>query len=89
MRVIVAAANRLKGGLIVVGIRHHDPLMMAQISAAKLVDEGRTAEQGFVDNKGEFLTREEALVVATEAGQIGRYREKGWPEHQLFSEDLY
>lgn len=89
MRVIVCAANELKNGIVVLGVRHYDQLMMRQLHAMEMLEMGRTGEQGFVDNKGEFLTREEALVVATEAGQINTRREKGWPEHMLFSEDLY
>ena len=46
-------------------------------------------EQGFIDQYGVFMTREEALKVATEAGQINVRRWKTSPAHLLFSEDLY
>jgi len=44
-------------------------------------------EQGFVDQHGEFMTREEAHKVAIEAGQI--IRRCGGDEERLFSENLY
>jgi hypothetical protein len=53
----------------------------------KLPEEWRGAEQGFIDQYGRFLTREEAYVIAEKAGQI-----KYGPEHSrgtLYSEDLY
>ena len=89
MRTIVAAANKLSSGLIVVGVRHHDKIMRKQIEAAGKIKEGRTSEQGFIDNSGNFITREDAVVIAKEAGQLNTFREKTWPEHMLFSEDLY
>ncbi len=42
--------------------------------------------QGFLDDKGNYLTREEALVVATEHGQILK---KSSPINLLFSEDVW
>lgn len=46
-------------------------------------------EQGFIDQRGVFMDRREALIVAAEAGQIDTWRPKTQPEHILFSEDLY
>lgn len=46
-------------------------------------------EQGFIDQWGKFMNREEALAVATAAGQINVRRPKTFPETELFSEDLY
>lgn len=45
------------------------------------------AEQGFIDQRGAFLTREEAHKVATGAGQI--IRRCGGDDGRLFSENLY
>jgi hypothetical protein len=45
------------------------------------------AEQGFVDQKGRFLTREQARAIAERRGQI-RYR-CGGDEKKLFSDNLY
>ncbi len=84
---VVCAANRCKDtGAIVLGIRHYCPLMRANISAmniTNLVD----FEQGFVDQRGNFLTREEAHVIATREGQI--VRRVGGDRVKLFSENLY
>jgi hypothetical protein len=83
--VIVCAANRLATGLIVCGARHHDPIMNAQIEAAGCGWVGE--EQGFIDNKGNFLTREEAHKIAYWNRQI-KYR-CGGDKKTLFSENLY
>ena len=48
-------------------------------------DENR---EGFIDQWGVFMTREEALIVAYHANQLGR-RPKTRPYSKLFSEDLY
>lgn len=83
-RRVVCAANRYPDGTIVCGVRHFDMLMHNVL--AKLEMEPGKEEQGFVDYKGQFLTREEARVIAFQNGQI---------EHvsihptRLFSEDLY
>lgn len=76
--------------LVVCGARHYDPLMRAQIN---VIDEFywscKIGEvQGFVDQRGNFLTREEAFVVAKTTGQI--IRDCGNPDStELFSEHLY
>lgn len=76
--------------LIVTGVRHYDQLMQDQIAA---IDEfmwsKKTSEiQGFVDNKGKFLNREQAFIVAREAYQI--IRSCGNTDgKELFSENLY
>lgn len=86
VRVVVCAANRY-GELIVCGARHFDMVMRAQIKAANLVR--ATPEQGFIDQWGVFMSREEALAVATAAGQINVRRPKNPPFDELFSEDIY
>jgi uncharacterized protein (DUF885 family) len=45
-------------------------------------------EQGFVDQYNEFMTREEAMELAEERGQIQRYS-IGEGQRALYSEDLY
>lgn len=90
-RRVVAAANRY-GDVLVVSARHHDKLMNAQLKRlveAGIIQSPHTRDQGFIDNEGNFLTREEAVVVAREAGQINFCRPKNNPERELFSEDLY
>lgn len=83
-RRVVCAANRgYSNKQIVLGVRHHDSIMNNQIDHSKHV----VWEQGFIDNKGNFLTREEAYTVAFDAGQI--IRRCGGDEGRLFSENLY
>jgi hypothetical protein len=88
-RRIVCAAI-LHDELIVAGPRHYDHIMHRQISMMEPDNRHgmRHAEQGFIDQWGKFMTREEAFEVATAAGQI---RQKtGNPDcKELFSEDLY
>lgn len=95
-RRIVCAANRFElkvGGFIVVpGARHYSPDMASvidliedQLSTRFVAGE----EQGFIDQWGEYHNRQDALVIATHAGQINTVREKGAPYDTLFSEDLY
>lgn len=94
--VIVCAANKYEfpddvftTPLVICGARHWDRVMHAQISA---IDSAawshRISEvQGFIDNHGNFLTREEAHIIAKAAGQI-KHR-CGGDEKRLFSENLY
>jgi hypothetical protein len=91
-RVVVCAAVKLRttrGMFIAAGPRHFDAVMREQIDIAmdrrnfSLAD-----DQGFIDQWGVFMSREEALIVAYYAKQLGR-RPKGYPLHELFSEDLY
>lgn len=80
-RVIVCAANRDKNGTITLGIRHCDMFMHNTGRSM------RDTEQGFVDQFGKWLTREEAWLVALDAGQI-KHR-VGSDGSRLFSENLY
>lgn len=96
-QLIVCAANRYtilipetgEEYLIVTGVRHYDKLMHQQIRA---LDEEYWShkiaeEQGFVDNRGNFLSREEALAIARLEDQIKR--RCGSDDRKLFSENLY
>lgn len=90
-RRVVAAANKY-GDVIVVADRHHSRFMNSQLKILKeagVIKSIHTREQGFIDNQGNFLTREEACIVAREAGQINQVRLKTTPFRELFSEDLY
>lgn len=81
MRRVVCAAMRNSNGTIVCGARHWDRIMHQHAS-------GKSGwEQGFIDQLGEFMTREEAYKVAVEAGQI--VRRCGGDDGRLFSENLY
>lgn len=61
--------------------------MRAQIEAAEGKDSWKGAAQGFIDQFGDFLDREEACVVAK--AQKQRRRRCGGDEETLYSENLY
>ncbi len=85
-RFIVSAAMRSDTAHVVVSVRHWDNLAHEQVRLLGDMAKDWTWTQGFVDNKGKFVTREEALVIAEEAGQ------RFWDpvrHEQLFSENLY
>lgn len=89
-RRVVCAAIRAEDGDVLLGIRHYSLDMHAQIHArsdgAKFFRRGGD-EQGFVDQHGVYMTREEAHKVATDANQI--IRRCGGDEFCLYSENLY
>ena len=83
---IECAAVKVKAtGEVYVGRRHHQILHKRDENGELIIKDARmtAAEQGFVDDKGNFLNRSEAAKHAYECGQIFE------PKHQLFSEDLY
>ncbi|ARB06048.1 hypothetical protein fHeYen901_275 [Yersinia phage fHe-Yen9-01] len=97
-RYIVSAANRYfkadGSELIIPCVRHYSRehhhiidllLESGQIQSKMAYD----LNQGFIDQYSNYWTRKEALIIATNANQIGRHRPKTWPEDELFSEDLY
>lgn len=86
VRRVVCAANLYGNGVMLVGPRHFDATMRDQFRRFKLTP-GAPHVQGFIDQWGDFMTREEALQVAREQGQI-RHR-CGGDEAELFSENLY
>lgn len=89
-RVVCAAIRKTfpdKSEVLIIGPRHFDMVMHCTIrclcaNPRDMAD----AEQGFIDQWGNFLTREQAWVIAQERGQF-----IGEPTHpsSLFSEDLY
>ena len=93
-RRVVCAAIRASDGSVLIGLRHYSPDMREQISNrndgqkfAHRMDE----DQGFVDQWGVFMSREEAYIVAEKAGQI-IYRDAcgtGLTGPKLYSEGLY
>lgn len=74
-RRVVCAAIRAENGDVIVGIRHYSQDMHYQIQSRA---DGRRFEnrfgddQGFVNTWGEYLTREDAYVVACFNGQVIR-----------------
>ena len=88
-RKIVCAANKhIKEDIIVIGVRHFDSIMRDQITAFNRSLRRSFWTQGFIDNKGDFHTREEAYIIAKAAGQIRR-KDGGYDGDDLYSEDLY
>ena len=63
---------------IEIGRRHND--ILARFGKSQL----EVTKQGFYTSYGRFVSREEALQIAKDAGQI-----KETDSNQLFSEDLY
>ena len=86
-RRVVCAANRNPKTLdMILGARHFDQLMREAVGARL----GSYTEQGFIDQRGEFMSRTEAWVVAAAAGQI--IRRCGGDDADggtLYSENLY
>jgi hypothetical protein len=81
---IVGVALKLEDGTIVSlpkPFRHHH--VIREINDGALVSR---AVQGFVDDAGRFLDREDALDAARRSGQM-EWKKGGLP--QLFSEDLW
>ena len=87
--VVVCAACKYEE-LTICGARHWDSVMWSQYK--RLEDKPKTYlfKQGFINQFGEFLTREEAMVIALEAGQtVDVERGCGGNDKILFSEGLY
>lgn len=69
-RFVVCAAVRERGGdVIFCGPRHFDETMHKQIAAAGMMGKAIEFEQGFIDQRGVFMDREEAMCVAKAARQ--------------------
>lgn len=92
MERIICAACRF-GGLIILGKRHYDAMMIEQIQFIKNAEfdvEKFTWEQGFINQYGDFLTRQEAWKVAVAADHITRrVGEDTADGGTLYSENLY
>lgn len=89
-RWVVCAANRHReSGLIICGVRHYDPLMRAQMKEGKGFPYWLNCDQGFVDQYGVFMDREEAFLIAKENEQIIGETPCCIFGKELFSEDLY
>ena len=83
-RVVCAANRNRESGRIICGARHWDNIMRSQ----KLESENWGGwDQGFINQFGEFLTRQEAWVVAKEQEQIRYICHEG--QEILYSENLY
>lgn len=72
-RRVVCAAIRAADGSVLLGIRHYSMDMHEQIETRRDGDKFKHRhgeDQGFVDQRGVYMTREEAFVVASCAGQV-------------------
>lgn len=88
---VVSAAMLMEDGLIVPGVRHFSPDMRAVLH--RIYGDGyhlRVREQGFIDAKGTFLSREAAYSRADALNQI-KHRCGGDEANggTLYSENLY
>lgn len=91
VRRVVCAACR-SGDLILAGARHFDSVMHSQLKAIspQMKPKASSWEQGFIDQFGVFMDRQEAMRVAKDAGQpIDIERGCGGNNTTLFSEGLY
>lgn len=93
-RRIVCAAIRANDGDLLLGIRHYSRDMHHQISARRDGDKflrRLDEDQGFVDQHGNWLSREEAYEVAMAAGQIAHPGScgAGLNGPKLYTEGLY
>ncbi len=82
-RVVCAANLNNDTEEIILGVRHWDSFMVDHNGVYPFWK----YTQGFVDQFGIFMTREEAWVVAVEANQI--IRRVGGDDGVLYSENLY
>jgi len=84
---IVCAANKnKKTGRIICGPRHWDDVMRSQRLESERF---RDFDQGFITQLREWVSREEAYIIAEKNGQI-RFPDHGsYDKKTLFSEMLY
>jgi hypothetical protein len=85
---VVCAAIRSSEGKIIAGARHYDSVMRP-LAFPKDERKGEwiECEQGFIDQFGTFLTREEAWKIAEANNQI--IDKNVHSAGVLYSEDLY
>lgn len=93
-RRVVCAALRSSDGDVLLGVRHYSRDMHSQIQARKDGAKFRGClddNQGFVDQNGIFMSREEAYQVALAANQIAYPLAcgEGLDGKKLYSEGLY
>ena len=84
--IVVCAACRVDGALVC-GARHFDNVMRDQMDLMPQSLKWARAEQGFINQFGEFLTREEAMIAAKASGRPLNIEHSSG--EALFSECLY
>lgn len=80
-RILHAAVLSEGGALTFFGKCHADCFYKGQAMGIKM--SGKSAHQGFLTNKGNYLSREDAAKLAFSQGQITK------PRSYLLSEDLW
>jgi hypothetical protein len=93
-RRVVCAAIRAADGDVLLGIRHYSNDMHWQLGRrvdGQKFKHRHDEDQGFVDQYGVFMSREEAYAVALAAGQIAHPQAcgVGLDGPKLYSEGLY
>lgn len=93
-RRVVCAAIRAADGSLLLGVRHYSRDMHEQIAARRDGEKFKhrhDEDQGFVDQRGVYMTREEAFQIAAEQGQIWDFKAcgNGLNGPRLYSEGLY
>ncbi len=86
-RHVVCAANKFEDGTIILGIRHWDGFMHNSADSLGLRRIHNKCDQGFVDQWGNFMSRDEALQVVRANGQHTRLPLDKFDT--LYSENLY
>lgn len=91
---VVCAAIRAADGSLLLGIRHYSRDMHEQITARKDGEKFKhrmDEDQGFVDQRGNYLSRYDAYTLAAENGQIYDLSAcgEGLEGPKLYSEGLY
>lgn len=90
---IVCAANKY-GDLVLCGARHWDKVMHKQVNILGLekfraLRKEHGEEQGFINSRGEFRTRKEAMIIVNNNEQPFDQKRNGGSDTTLFSEGLY
>ena len=85
-QIVVCAANKFDN-VILCGSRHWDKIMRSQANALGI--RGGREEQGFINQFGDFLTREEAMSIVKVNKQPFDIERNGGQDKELYSEGLY
>ena len=86
---IICAALLVDNKILVPCYRHNTGFEMLAELTGKKCSEYKSIDDGFMNHKGEFLTREEAWEHAEECGQLSANVLHTTNYKVLFSEDLY
>lgn len=86
--------RNIQSGFVVCGRRHHNCFSTISVILSLTGDEDILRQdkiktvQGFLTSEDEFVTRQEAFIIAKEAGQIKENAELRI-SGKLFSEDIF